>query len=493
MSQQLIAAVTRQAETEADKIDIRQVSDGARLKWSAFLLGPVAGVLLVLFLANSATALVLLQRQLMGEQEIPRRVHLTPSTSEVWPAGEEGLLRITATGGAGEKDEGVLRLVDAAGYASSHALVYEKPDGTTENAVFVARIPPSDSPFTFRAWLKDGRMREPGEVRYEPRPVVRKVEAWVQLPASIGLRSGGLPFEEPQKGGDILHRISGSRARVRIYVQKPVREATLTVLGAHENKRDLVLTPSDDGTEAEGTFAFQPGDRAYEVAVRDAYGFFNSDRPRRTIAEGSVEAPEVALVPETLWKEGDAGSPEDFEIEGIPIEYGQRFRFDYRCAARYGLSHAQVRYRVIPRSRGADEESGKIDREDFLPLPLGLPLGGKGPITPKAQKEFSTKPAADADSVPDTEGSGRYDFDTTGIPDGKGGLLALKEGDRIQFYVEVFGKAGGPPGRSVVREKEVVSQKEFDVWLRKKDDLKERTRYLEEQQRKTRPRATLDR
>ena len=35
--------------------------------------------------------------------------------------------------------------------------------------------------------------------------------------------------------------------------------------------------------------------------------------------------------------------------------------------------------------------------------------------------------------------------------------MKLEEGDRIQFYVEVFGKADpdGTQGRSVIREKEV--------------------------------------
>ena len=84
-----------------------------------------------------------------------------------------------------------------------------------------------------------------------------------------------------------------------------------------------------------------------------------------------------------------------------------------------------------------------------------------------------------------TEGGGRYDFDSAGIPNGKGGLLKLQEGDRIQFYVEVFGRADpdGTPGRSALREKEVVNQKDFLAWLDKKEDQKERIRQLEEKQR----------
>jgi hypothetical protein len=65
--------------------------------------------------------------------------------------------------------------------------------------------------------------------------------------------------------------------------------------------------------------------------------------------------------------------------------------------------------------------------------------------------------------------------------------LRLREGDRIQFYVEVFGRdePEGRPGRSVVREKEVVNLQEFHAWLERKEDLKERTRELEQRQRQS--------
>jgi hypothetical protein len=200
-----------------------------------------------------------------------------------------------------------------------------------------------------------------------------------------------------------------------------------------------------------------------------------------------LEPPQVTLLPETFWKPGDSGPPEDREVEGIPILEGKSFRLDYRSSDRYGLSHVLLRYRVIPRASKPEEESGQIEREQFLPLPLG-PVRGK-PVTTRAREEFSTRPANSPEELPDLEGGGRYDFNTTGIADGKGGTMRLEQGDRIQFFVEVYSKArpDGPPGRSVVREKEVVGLEEYLAWLEKKEDLKERTRYLEEQQRGVRP------
>ena len=77
MSPELIAAVTRQAETDAEKIDVRQASNGAPLQ--------VVGGAAPAGRRRAGAAVPgeprdcpgLAQRQLLGEQEIPRRVHLT--------------------------------------------------------------------------------------------------------------------------------------------------------------------------------------------------------------------------------------------------------------------------------------------------------------------------------------------------------------------------------------------------------------------------------
>jgi hypothetical protein len=103
-----------------------------------------------------------------------------------------------------------------------------------------------------------------------------------------------------------------------------------------------------------------------------------------------------------------------------------------------------------------------------------------------AREQFSTQPAADEEAIPDVEGGGKLTYRIDRIPDKKGGYVKVKVGDRVQFYVEVFSKADpdGAPGRSAVREKEVVSEDQLTQWLFNKDDLKERTRQLEEQQKK---------
>jgi hypothetical protein len=484
MSLDLIAAVTKQAEEQAATVDLTKVCDGRRFQWAGMLLGSIGVVLVSLFfLASPRTSQALLSRLMGGNDEIPRSVRLAATQEAiVFPTMEECRLLINVAGSLPEDTVGELRVIPETGPAFSVELRHDDADA------WAAKVPPMDEPFTYRAWLADGRLREPGEVSYSPRPVVRSPQATVLLPTVVvGQRATGQPYEEPQRGGDIDYRLAGSSARVAVTTQVPVVSGVVRVQGARE--RQVQLSVSPDGTEAAAKFDIYPEDRGYNVLVRDRHGFENHDLPSRSIRRLPLEPPEIALVAETFYKAGDSGPPEDREVEGIPVLLGERFALAYEAKARYGLSHVQLRYRVIPKSTRADEDSGNIDRDVFVPLPLGPSRKSKTPASPKLREEFSTKPPASPDALPDTEGGGRYDFLTTGIPDGKGGLLDLKEGDRIQYYVEAYGKADpdGTPGRSAIREKEVVDVKSYLAWLQKKEDLKERTRLLEEQQRAARP------
>src|SRR5262249_42334334 len=314
------------------------------------------------------------------------------------------------------------------------------------------------------------------------RPVVQSVQAWVQLPLK---RPGKPRYEEPQKGGDIVHRLPGSLARVWIATQKPIESAIVHIFG--RSPRQQRLTPTENRQTAEGPFAIEPEDTGYEIEVRDKHNFANADRPRRTISPGSLEPPEVTLLPENFAPRDHTGPKEDYEAEGVPVAVDAPFKLEYTCAHRYGLSHVQLRFRVL--RRGAKEESGPIDTTKFAQLPLGPPRAQASKATAQALREFSTRPPAHADAIPDTEGGGTYDFELTGISDGMGGRLKLREGDRVQFFVEVFSKADpdGTPGRSVIREKEVVSEKGYSDWFVQKISLTERTRELEERQRGAAP------
>lgn len=482
MSPALIAAVTREAEEQADQIDLATVAPGTRFRRAAGV-GVLALLTLGLFAVFAPyTSAALVARLFLGDQEIPRAFALNAENPQVWPAGEDGVLRFRITGELpGINTVGEVRIDQEDAPPIRLALSHEAGD------LWSARIPPLDEPFTYRAWLADVRLRQAGQMRYEPRPVVQSLQATVLLPtALLGKRPNGTPYEEPQRAGDVDFRLADCKARLQVTAQMPLEIGFVQIQGAKPRRLPLVL--GKDPEKASVEFDLFADDRSYTVHLRNYFGFENTDPPKRSLRKLPLEAPEVALLPEQFYKEGDAGPAEDREVEGIPILLGERFALAYAATARYGLSHARIRYRVVSKATNTDEESGLIDREAFQPLPLG-PARGEKATTAKAREEFSTKPPADADALPDIEGSGRYDFSSAGISDGKGGLLDLKEGDRIQFYVEAFSKADpeGTPGRSVVREKEVVDVKAYLSWLQRKEDLKERTRYLEEQQRMARP------
>ncbi|HWG43901.1 MAG TPA: hypothetical protein VN688_14080 [Gemmataceae bacterium] len=536
MSPAMIAAVTQQAEEQAAATDFARIADARRLKWTAQLLAPLGLAIALLLVLCPDMVRALLARQMLDDQPIPRSLAIeSANVHQVWPVGEEGVLRFRVTGAFAEHLRGEVRIDTADGENERHELVFESQEERGA-ATYIARMPPGARDFSYRAWLKDGRTHQPADVHFEPRTVVQRQQAWVQLPGYVGLKPNGQPFEEAQKGADILYRLAGSSARVLIETQKPITKATIEVLGpphafaepiktgtrAETVRRSVDLAVGEDGRKAEGSFSFQPGIRpellmtlavgvgagcpvslpwagfvlvtredslqtetAYRIVVRDEFGLENSDRPRRGIRTGPVEAPEVALQPETLSQEASGELTEENEIEGIPLYLGQRVRLDYKCSAVYGLSRARLRYRVIPRTASREDDANEPPEREFLPLPLGAPHGQTKTVNRKASEEFSTWPVDDPDRLGGTEGKGRYDFDSAGIPDGKGGLLKLQEGDRIQFYVEVFGRADpdGVPGRSMVREKEVVNLKDFLAWLNKKEDQQERIRQLEERQR----------
>ena len=122
--------------------------------------------------------------------------------------------------------------------------------------IFTARVPAGDSAFAYRAWLRDGRLRQPGMVRYAPRPVTQSVQASVVLPARLGKKADGGLFEEPQRGGDITYHLGDAQARLRVTAQVELHSARVFIKGA--NERSVVTyggTVHDDGAIGRRTVA----------------------------------------------------------------------------------------------------------------------------------------------------------------------------------------------------------------------------------------------
>jgi hypothetical protein len=488
MSPVLIAAVTKEAEQKAAKTNFGLAVDSRRLRWSAFVIAPVLLFVLLLVALAPLTVGELLSRQLLLPVEITRSVRF--ALQDVTTLPPDNLLNrdeprlphhdlhepaICASGdavavhfkaaGAGNKDlRGTLRIRPEGGSTEDHELVWESdtPDG---KAIFVAVVPPSSVKFTYKAWLGDARMRQEGQVEFEARPTVESQTARMILPAYCGLRSDGTRFEEEEQvKGEVLG-LSGSSSVVTIQASKPLKKATLELLGPSQGGApEQVLSATnmtlDAGKQtASCRFNLDARQTAYRILVWDQFGFANRVIPRRGIAQIPDEPPQVALL------------PEDDETEGAPVIYGKRLLVGYRTNSPAGLYAARFRYRIV-------HDRGESERE-FQTLPL-TEYNGSSDVGEfdlnrglfahirdndyQARVEFHAlaerkKPGR----VPDRrEGGGRVIFETAKIPE-------LKLGDRIEYYVEVLDtRPAHLEGRSEARIKEVVNAEQFAAWIKQK-------------------------
>jgi hypothetical protein len=513
MSPELIAVVTAEAEERAARLRFTQLADHRRLRWSVLVAVPVLLLGGLAYALWPETVSALLSRQLLADVEIPRSVYLAGAGPEVWyrPAGEEVILRFRVSGpAAGDAGEGVVCLTPEGRDAEYYPLKKVKATGP-EQAEYAARIPPSATNFSYRAWLGDGRLPRPQEVRYVPRPIVTELEAKVLLPAFVGLRPGShLPYEQSAPHGEIV-AIAGSSAWLHIQIQKPVQKAVIETLGAasltgpEQVRRRIPLMLGSDGTSAAGAFVLRPDESAYRVVVTDEYGFENVPPPRRGIRLVPEEPPQVTLLREEYRPGGQlaglTGSAADFELEGMPVPVGGRFRIAYACSGPYGLGRARLVFRVLKKpGEGEDEgspmQAGPWHKLDLIEVkaapgagPFDLERGVFRNSSDEEQVQFFAVPSPDPQRVPGRlAGGGRFDFSTKGVPDGKGGYLALGPGDQLEYYVEVFADrdpdAGRPSARSEVRRKAIVTVPELVRWLDETLQEERRIRQLETKQRR---------
>ena len=123
----MIAAVTRQAEEQAAAADFARVADARRLKWTAQLLAPLV---LAVLLCCSSSGRTRCKRCSPGSfSTIGRSRARWPSRAsahhQVWPAGEEGVLRFRVRGAFAEHLRGEVRLDLPDGDSERHELIFE--------------------------------------------------------------------------------------------------------------------------------------------------------------------------------------------------------------------------------------------------------------------------------------------------------------------------------------------------------------------------------
>jgi hypothetical protein len=253
----------------------------------------------------------------------------------------------------------------------------------------------------------------------------------------------------------------------------------------------------------QATFDLRPEESGYRIVVVDEYGFVNIPAPRRNLRVVPEEPPQVALLKEqfppalrdfTVSTGDNDSSADDFIVEGLPLPPGGSVPVAYTASGPYGLGMARLLFRVMEKKESGNDEP--VEEKWFtLPLQETAGSGETGPFDPRIGAFQNSGPrdqvyfhaTLGGPRLPRTLGGGRFDFKTTGIPDGKGGLRSLKVGDQIEYCIEVCadkdGKPDRPSARSETRVKTVVSFSDLERWLTDSLQEAQRIRQLDAKQR----------
>lgn len=538
MSQALIAEVTREAGELAAHHNLLKLVDYRRLPWGLVVALPILLAWAVFAALNFELATVLLKRQMLIGAEIPRTVHLTNVSKEVWPTGSKTEIRYLVTGEYHRDAVGRVR-IEPDGQPEFYVDLKFK-ENTPEGAIFSADLPESTSDYSFSARLGNGRSRDRGRIRFEAPPQVTELESWQVLPKFLGTRDGtpnGPAYERQTEGakrGEVIDALPMSSVRIGAVFSKPVKSATLVRIERGVPEKDFLkvnpVATGDDRTLAEWRFPITAQTVAYEIKLVDDRDFTNAAAVRRNVRMLDDKPPVVTFLPEsmrhpdpaTYW--GKATTDEDrrrrFEQAKVATEWGDklplpdggRMMVIYHAQSQQGISRANLRYRVLP--RGVDKTAypkevqavqGPQDDPEAkvytrLPLkPVAADLDVVGRYVPelglferswqglskveqfRVNVEFYSFPSPDPGNVPPgLEAGGRYMFEIDGLqktlPDGT--TAKLEVGDTVELYVEAFDKnpaPNRPPGFTREgRRKIVVTADEAYTITKMRDEQNKR-------------------
>ncbi|HQR08367.1 MAG TPA: hypothetical protein PLN21_16175 [Gemmatales bacterium] len=513
MSESLIGALTQEAELKARTTSFTILLSLDRLIWSVWLLLPTVLIPLILAIVWSALSLALLQRQFGSDVSIPRSVQLATNTAGLWPSGEPVVLKFLAMSSMSDVQKGLVEIIPDGQTAETYPLTIQEPGPWYGKAVFTATIPASSTPFSYRAWLGDGRTHEDGHITFAPRPTLTAWEAWLLLPKYVGLRPDQQPYELPQPKGD-LKPVPGCTARISVTTQTPIVEAYAELLaplapdlGARlafpigpvhasfllEAQRIVGWTPigagplflmervplklQPDGLSASALVNLPNAVSAYRIVVTDQHGLTNRPIPRRAITFHLDELPVVTLLPERFTNPSDG--PDDIDLEGMPIPLDRSLRIGYVVRDDLALDSVTLRYRL---NEGPWEQL-PLTEVKTLPAKAKFDVrsGAFDVSGPKDQVSWFALPPDDASKqLGRSLGGGRFDFQTRAIP-------GLKIGDVLEYYLEARDRHDDTnrlPGRSVVRRKTIVTEAQFVEWLVHTVQQENRLRQVEKQQKK---------
>ena len=502
MSRELIERVTSEAESLAKEHRLASLAKPQRLYWAAGLLMVPLIVFGIALLAFPKTAQALLLRQSLLNIDIPKSVTVESLSKSVWPSGDDVTLKFRVTGPVSERIKGRVKARVPGKLEETVEATYEGPsdDGS---AIFAAKLPAFVEDFQFKAYIRDGRMKEPGVMTVVPRPVVAKITAWVQLPVYVD-PAGTKRFERIAPEGEVAAHADSS-VRISANFSKPVTVATLVLYGRDKEGesekvlRRIPMTLAADRKDAEVVFDLPAKPSGYSIEAADEFGFANISPPRRGITITPDAPPRVELLDEVLVA-GNVKPPYDAdEIRGAPINIeGRGAIVGYKVRSPLGLSKAYVVYR--------------INDGEWKALPLAnveADLQKVGPFVPALgvfesydeykPVDFYSIPSNDENEPSGLAAGGRVGFQTSALtkthPE-TGKTSKLELGDRVEFYVAVYDRKPGPqqppydrnapgrmPGVSESRIKQVVTNGQYFEWNAQRLQSQDRLKKLEEIQR----------
>lgn len=500
MSPGLIADLTRETDDLARNRDFTPLADTEGVPLAFGLPGlPLAVFAGMAILLGSGTVLALLQRQLLMDVEVPHSVTLENATAELWPAGDEVTVQYKVSGTTDDTDEGILYVTPEDQPREEYPLKFvARIDSDT--ALFSTTIPPATVAFRHSARVLDGRTRKSAEVRYESRPAVAEALAVVRLPAYLGVRPDGKPYEEPQAQGEIRGMV-GAPVRIRVTATKPIASAKLILIGRPVGATlpaDLGSTEmtgiGEDGAEAE--FVLADNQSGWRVELRDNNGFDGATPYRRGISILPDTLPEVRFLPERMPALGRLAT-ESSDVEGHPALLNGPIPLGWTASSPLGLWKANIVYRINGVGAWSRKELIEVAETDASG-PFEMKLGRFRNSGDFDQTEFhamySDAPLLRPDRL---QGGGRFDFQTKTLKktDPESGERSnLNYGDFVEYYIEVydrlaeaeFARTNRPdrkPGVCEPRRKAFVSAADFRKWIDEVLRSEENIRGLEKKQK----------
>ena len=500
MSPQLIDAVTLEAESLSARHNLASLVDGTRIERAALVFIPVVLAACTFLVLRPTLSTALLKRQCLLDVPIPRSVSIENITPTLQAAGDAVWLRFAVRGDFREESVGQVVIEPDNLPRENYPLKFDsKLD--EETAIFACEVPPSSTPFSFKAWLQDGRTHSTSRIEFAARPVVTEVNAWLILPSYVDPEKKKR-FERYQPQGEVT-TLPDCGLHVEVMLSKPVKNATLILFSRADGKNETEIsrTPmTHEGTQAACILdQIPPAAVAYRIQVVDENNFENVNPPRRGIGSGIYKAPTVKLLAEVLKDpnpEIHNGPLEDYAVDGMPLAVSgqQQVQIAYHARSPLGISKVFIWYRVNPTDREKDAWS-------MLPLaPTEADLAKMGPFVPElgaflnsgveGSVEFYSFPSPDPEREPaGIEAGGRINFQTKSLQKTlpNGDKAKLEVGDQVEFLVAAFDRnpdPNRPAGESQSRIKAVVSYDQLLDWNRQLSQSQGRLQELFAKQRR---------